>query len=107
MYELPNDLRLRVLGNWEISGKSQNFIEELSSAHSSQNKNFVSFSTNLLKKLNFFLSRLFHMKTRVCLKYFVNDCLWKQLDPLDLFKFNVFDSFHNSKVFDSFNLELD
>ena len=47
------------------------------------------------------------MKTRVCLKYFVNDCLWKQLDPLDLFKFNVFDSFHNSKVFDSFNLELD
>ena len=23
--------------------------------------------------------RYFHMKTRVSLKYFVNDCLWKQL----------------------------
>ena len=23
-------------------------------------------------------STLFHIKTRVCLKYFVNDCLWKQ-----------------------------
>ena len=26
------------------------------------------------KKLNFSLSALFHMKTRVCLKYFVRDC---------------------------------
>ena len=26
-HELPNDLRLRTLGNWEISGKSQNFTE--------------------------------------------------------------------------------
>ena len=25
-------------------------------------------------KLNFSSSALFHMKTRVCLKYFVNDC---------------------------------
>ena len=28
------------------------------------------------QKLNFFRSALFHMKSRVCLKYFVNDCLW-------------------------------
>ena len=26
-HELPNDQRLRILGNEEISGKSQNFIE--------------------------------------------------------------------------------
>ena len=26
-HELPNDLRLRILGIFEISGKSQNFIE--------------------------------------------------------------------------------
>ena len=26
-YELPNDLRFKILGNWEISGKYQNFIE--------------------------------------------------------------------------------
>ena len=26
-HELPNDLRLRILGNEEILGKSQNFIE--------------------------------------------------------------------------------
>ena len=25
--ELPNDVRLRILGNWEISGKCLNFIE--------------------------------------------------------------------------------
>ena len=26
-HKLPNDLRLRILGNWERSGKSQNIIE--------------------------------------------------------------------------------
>ena len=26
-HELPNDLRLRILGNYDKSGKSQNFIE--------------------------------------------------------------------------------
>ena len=26
-HELPNNLRLRILGNYKISGKSQNFIE--------------------------------------------------------------------------------
>ena len=29
------------------------------------------------QKLNFSRSALFHMKTRVSLKYFVNDCFWK------------------------------
>ena len=28
--------------------------------------------------MNFSRSALFHMKTRVCLKYFLNDCFWKQ-----------------------------
>ena len=31
------------------------------------------------QKLNFTHSALFHMKTRVVLKYFVNDCLCKHL----------------------------
>ena len=31
------------------------------------------------QKLNFSCSVLFHMKTRVSLKYFVNDCVWKPL----------------------------
>ena len=26
-HELPNDLRLRILGNWEKSGNSQNLLE--------------------------------------------------------------------------------
>ena len=44
IYELPhklsNDLRLRILGNLEISGKSQNFLELQPSAQSSsQNEN--------------------------------------------------------------------
>ena len=50
-HRLPNDLRLRLLGNWEISGKSQNFIELLpSDQSSSKNENFVNTSKNLLKK---------------------------------------------------------
>ena len=46
----PSDLRLRILGNQEISGNSQNFIELLPTARSSsQNEYFVSTSKNLLK----------------------------------------------------------
>ena len=76
-HELPNDLRLSMLGNKERSGKSQNFIELLPTAQSfSQNENLVRTSKNLLKKrkLNFSRSALFHMENRVCVKYFVNDC---------------------------------
>ena len=51
-HELPNDLRLRILGNYEISGKSQNFIELLPSDSSSRNENFVSTGKNLLKNRN-------------------------------------------------------
>ena len=76
--ELPNDLRLRILGNWEISGKSQNFIELLPSAQSSsRNESFVSTSKNSLKNRKLTLL-LFHTKTRVCLEYFVNDCRRKK-----------------------------
>ena len=68
-----------------LSGKSQNFIELLPSAQSSsQNKNSV--STNKNQKLNFSRSALFHMKTRVCLKYFVNDRSY--LEPRMSFVFN-------------------
>ena len=46
--ELKNDLRLRIFGNQEISGKSLNFIELLPSPQSSlQNENFVNTSTKL------------------------------------------------------------
>ena len=45
-----------------------------------RNEKFVSTNKNLQQKqkFNFSRSALFHMKTRVYLKYFVNDCLWKQ-----------------------------
>ena len=43
------------------------------------------------------------MKTRVSLKYFVNDCLWKHFFALNLppdpFKLNFFDNFGNCKTF--------
>ena len=29
-------------------------------------------------KLNFSRSALFHIETKVCVKYFVHDCLWKE-----------------------------
>ena len=47
LHELPNDLRLRILRNQEISKKSQNFIELLSSA-----QNFASTSKNPPKNRN-------------------------------------------------------
>ena len=45
--------QLRILGNLEISRKSQNFVELLPSAKSSsRNENFVSTNKNLLKYRN-------------------------------------------------------
>ena len=42
LHELPNNVRLRILGNEEISQKSQNFIELLPSPQSSPgNKNLL------------------------------------------------------------------
>ena len=35
-------------------------------------------SKNIFKNRNFSRSVLFHMKIRVWVKYFVNECLWKQ-----------------------------
>ena len=68
---------------------------------------------NLPKKRNLTLpvrkTFLLHMKTRLCLKYFMNDCLWKQVlaSNSDLFRFDLFENFRNSKPFDSFNLKLE
>ena len=75
-HEVPYDIRLRVLENQEISGKSQKCKELLPSAQSSsRNKNFASTSKNLLKKRNWiFPVVLYFTSMLVCLKYFVNDC---------------------------------
>ena len=58
-----------------MSGKCLNFIEWYPSAYSFyQNENFVNTKKTLEKqKLNFSPSALFHLKTRVSLKYFLND----------------------------------
>ena len=55
-YELSNNLRLRIIGNYEISRKSQNFIELKPSAQSfSKNKNFVILANNCWKiEIDFF-----------------------------------------------------
>ena len=43
------------------------------------------------------------METRVILKYFVTDCVWKPFSSLELttdpFKLNSFDNFGSFKVF--------
>ena len=44
---------------------------------------------------------LFHMKNRVSLKYFVNDCLQKQIFPSNLPKIT------SNLIFFSFNLQLE
>ena len=105
LYELPHELLnvlgLRISQNQEISEKSQNFIEFFSYAQSSsRNENFNSSrqkKSNEKTKLNFSRSAVVHMKTRVCLKYFKNDCLWNRfLDtnvphtPLNLIFLTIF-----------------
>ena len=77
--ELPYDLRLRILGNYEISGKSKN--DNLVLSLPPKMKLLPILAENSLKiKMDFSHSVLFHMKTRVYLTYFVRDCiclLWK------------------------------
>ena len=52
-HEFPNDLKLRILGNWEVWGKCLNFIEWKPSAQSScQNKSFLNTSKILLQNRN-------------------------------------------------------
>ena len=79
VHELLNNLKLlRILGNQEISGRSQNFIElQPSPQPSSQNKNYLDTSKKLMKKkkLNFSHSALFHTKT-IMSEIF---CPWLQL----------------------------
>ena len=64
----------------KISGKSQNLIELLPSVFFSPPPEMKILSL-LIKiswktKIELSCSALFYMKTRVCLKYFVKDCLW-------------------------------
>ena len=71
-YEFPNDLKLKMSGNQEILGKSQNCLKLQPSAQSfSQNENFVSSFEHWT--LNFFHGELFYMESKVCLKYVVHD----------------------------------
>ena len=79
-HELPNDFRLRILGNWKISIKSQNFTGlQPSTQPFMQNELSMLPKTTEKQTFNFSRSVLFYMKTRVCLKYFVHHCLWKQV----------------------------
>ena len=73
-HELPNDFRLKELRKL---GNIRNVLKlhtGPSAQSSCQNANFGNTS-----KLNFSCSALFRMKIRASLKYFVHDCLWKQI----------------------------
>ena len=73
-HELPNDLRLRILGNYEISGNSLNFIEWWPKAQSlHQNESFVNTRRRLVKNRNqtFLVVRYVTWKLEL-----VSDILW-------------------------------
>ena len=76
--KLPNNLRLSILENKEISAKRLNCIEWVPSVRSlCQKQSFVNTSRKPLKqKLNFSRCALFHMKTRVSLKISWSYCRW-------------------------------
>ena len=77
--EFLSNLRLRILGNWEISGKFQNFIDLPSAIQSSsQDENFVNTGKNLLKKnLKFLKTKKKQKNSSFTLKLeFVSNILW-------------------------------
>ena len=64
--DLLNNLKLRILENYEISGKSQNFIELLPRAQSSPRIKTMSVIEKSVENQILHVSRsaLFHMKAR-------------------------------------------
>ena len=75
-HELQNDLRPKMLGNWEVSQKSPNFIELLPSIQSPpQNESFASPSKNLLKNRNWTPPAVRHPTRKLdCPNHPANDC---------------------------------
>ena len=74
-HELPNNLRLRKIGNIRKVSKLHRII---ASCPVSLPKTKILLILTLEKqKLIFSRCTLFHLKTRVSLEYFVNHCLWK------------------------------
>ena len=104
--ELPNDSRVRNLGNQEIVGKCLIFIERLPGTQSPrQNKNFISTNKKVPKNSDQIFSQgvLLHIGTSVSLRYFVTACLWKSFfdsksswKPPTLFSFRIFCNFKDS-----------
>ena len=83
IYELPqelqNDLQLR---NSKIIGKISKLHRILAQCSVfSQNNFFFQYQLKTPEKQKSSFARIapFHMKSRVCLKYFVHNCIWKQL----------------------------
>ena len=82
LQEFPKDVRLKILGNYEILRRSQIFVELSPSSQSScQTENLVNTCkiVQIVQKSKFKFSRiaLFHTDTKVCPIYFGKDCLWK------------------------------
>ena len=83
VYELPHkllrELRFRILGNKKKSGKSQYFQNYKLVPSLSVKTKFFQYQpkTTEKQKLNPSRKALLHVKTKVSLKYLLNDCLWK------------------------------
>ena len=97
----------------KIQENLKNFIRLLvSDMFSSQSGNFVNASKRLLEKerLNFSRSSPYYMKTRVYLRYFFHDSLWRRVFWLqvfpDLFKLGLFDNLVTLKRFTQFSFKL-
>ena len=85
IYKLPHKFAKRLkaqdLRKLGTTKKISKFIELQLSTQSSQKMNFFfqhQQGTAEKQKLNFSRSALFHMKTGVCLKYFVQGCILKK-----------------------------
>ena len=57
-----------------MTGKTQN-LGRISAQSSSHNENFVNASKKNTEKFSLPCCELFHMKSKVCFKYFAHDCL--------------------------------
>ena len=80
-HELPNDLRIWILGKNKILRRSRIFTQLQPSAQSSsQNETFVNANKKLLKYLNkiFLVLRYFKLTLKFASMFFGQDCLWKK-----------------------------
>ena len=88
--KLPNDLRNYEIRKYENLKTSWNYCLVLSTLPKLKILSALAKKTPEKHELNFSLNALFHIKTRVYLKYFMNNCIFNMINFIKLFNTSCF-----------------